>query len=328
MVDQHMETANDELRHDGMHVCLLGGNGFIGSYVLDELLKRGHRVLVYDRRDEKYRKPQSGVEYIYGDGANYGQLLEHFSGVDCVVHLISSTVPESSNQDPIFDVQSNLVGTLRLLQACVQRSVKRVVFVSSGGTVYGIPRQLPIPESHPNDPLSSYGIVKLAIEKYLALYARLYNIDYRILRPSNPYGERQDPLGTQGIISVYLWQILHGQPVVVYGDGSIVRDYLYASDLSRAVCMALEHRGASNTFNVGFGQGLSISELIDRIRTTLGCSIRIERRAPRPFDVPQVVLDISYARAELNWQPQVSIEEGLRRTSAWLAALKRKQTLP
>jgi UDP-glucose 4-epimerase len=285
-------------------------------------------VLVYDRRDEKYRKRQTGVEYIYGDGANYGQLLEHLSGVDCVIHLISSTVPESSNQDPIFDVQSNLVGALRLLQACVQRSVKRVVYVSSGGTVYGIPRQLPIPESHSNEPLSSYGIVKLAIEKYLALYARLFGIEYRILRPSNPYGERQDPLGSQGIISVYLWQILHGHPVVVYGDGSIVRDYLYIGDLSRAVCLALEHRGAFDTFNVGSGKGLSISELIDQIHVTLGCLIRVERRAPRPFDVPEVVLDISHSRAELNWQPQVSIDDGLRRTWAWLAALKGEQMFP
>lgn len=308
-----------------MHVCVLGGNGFIGSHVLDELRHLGHEVLVYDRQDEKYRPPRTDVEYVRGELCDFELLRECLSGVDCVIHLASSTLSAASNQDPILDIQSNLVTTLKLLQVCVDQDVKTVVFVSSGGTVYGIPQRLPIVEDHPNNPISSYGIVKLAIEKYLALYARLYGIGYQILRPSNPYGERQNPLRNQGIVAVSLWRVLHNQPVVVFGDGSTIRDYLYVGDLSRAICLALGHTGPSRIFNVGSGQGQSINELIDRISKLLGVSVRIKRHPARLSDVPRVVLDTGRIQSEMNWQPQVSMEEGLRRTWDWLVELKRRQ---
>jgi UDP-glucose 4-epimerase len=307
-----------------MRVCVVGGNGFIGSHVIDELrAATGYDLVVYDRKEETYRPRQPEVEYVVGELGNSARLVECLKGVDAVIHLASTITPKTSNEDMLLDVEQNVVGTLRLLDACVERQVKRIVFLSSGGTVYGFPQNLPITEQHPTDPICSYGIVKLTIEKYLALYRQLYGLDYRVLRPSNPYGERQNPLGEQGVISVFLWRVLHKQPLLVFGDGETVRDFLFITDLSRAIKMALEHRGPTRIFNVGGGQGLSINSLIETIAGLFDTSLVVENLPARPFDVTRVVLDTGPIRAEMNWQPEVALEQGLRRTWNWLSGLDR-----
>jgi UDP-glucose 4-epimerase len=304
-----------------MRVCLVGGNGFIGSHLIDALRQSKHDVIVYDRQDERYRSRQPDVTYFYGELGNYERVLKSLVGVDCVVHLASSTTPQMSNEDMPLDVEQNLIGTLHLLQACVEKQVSRIVFISSGGTVYGIPRLIPIREDHPTEPLTSYGIVKLAIEKYLAVYARMHNLDYRILRPSNPYGERQNPLGEQGIISVFLWRALQNKSLSIFGDGNIVRDYIYIDDLSRAICATLEYRGPTRIFNVGSGHGYSINELIQTITRLFDIHPDIEKYPGRPFDIPEVILDRTLIEHEMNWQPQISLAEGLQRTKQWLESI-------
>ena len=194
-----------------MNVLVLGGNGFIGSHLVDRLCVEGHNVRVFDRQGELYRKPISGVEYYYGDFGNRALLDNAVKRVDIVFHGISTTVPSTSNDDPVFDVMSNVVETINLLEQCVKERVKKVVFVSSGGAVYGTPSVVPVSEDSPTNPESSYGITKLTIEKYLALFHRFYGLDYAIVRPSNPYGPRQNHLGNQGVIAVFMGRIAKGR---------------------------------------------------------------------------------------------------------------------
>ncbi len=301
--------------------CLvLGGGGFLGSAIVDRLLENGYAVRVFERpRVLPYRSFASdeGLEWITGDLLSTADLSAALEGVDSVIHLVSTTLPKGSNEDPIYDVQSNLVGTLQILDGMVRKRVSQVVFISSGGTVYGVPRALPIDEEHPTDPQVSYGITKLAIEKYILLYQRLHGIRARILRVANPYGERQRVETAQGAVAAFLHRALRGQSVEIWGDGSVTRDYLYVSDVADAFLAALRYGGEHTVFNIGSGRGSTLNQLLEALEQALGQ--RIDRRylPGRPFDVPVNVLDVSRARKELGWSPRVPLEEGLRRTVAW-----------
>jgi UDP-glucose 4-epimerase len=302
--------------------CLvLGGKGFIGSHLVDGLVAAGHRVRVLDRPGvTPLSDPEivRRVEWQDGDSTSEQEIEKGLSGCDICYHLVSTTLPKSSNADPIFDVESNVIGALRLLKSAVRLGVKKVVFVSSGGTVYGIPQFLPVPETHPTDPISSYGIGKLAIEKYLHLFYDLHKLEYTILRVSNPYGERQRTRASQGAIAIFLGKILRGETVDIWGDGSTVRDYVYIGDVVEALLSSAVHTGEQRVFNIGAGQGLTLNEVLDAIETATGRK-SIRNYAPaRGFDVPRSVLAIDRAKEFLNWQPRTSFADGLSRTVSWL----------
>lgn len=297
-----------------MKTLILGGNGFIGSHLADKLLNEGHAVRVFDRNKELYREPISGVEYVYADFGNRTLLAEALGDIDAVFHLISTTVPKTSNDDPAFDVTSNVVETINLLEKCVERDVKKIVFLSSGGTVYGAPDALPVTEDHPTNPECSYGITKLTIEKYLALFHLLYGLDYVVLRPSNAYGPRQNPLGIQGVIAVFLGRIAEGKPIEIWGDGEIVRDYVFVDDLVDGIYRAAIRTTSSHILNLGSGEGDSLNAIVDVMRRTIGEEVRVVYAAKRTFDVPQIYLDIRRATDELAWQPVTPLDAGIRRT--------------
>ena len=302
-----------------MNCLVLGGNGFIGSYLVDLLLQKGHQVRVYDRADDRFRDRLAQVEYIYGELGNQGLLRAALTDIDVVFHLISTTVPGTSGADPAFDVQSNVVNTIRLLEECVAAGIKRLVFTSSGGTVYGIPRTIPVSESHPLNPICSYGITKLTIEKYLSLFRHLHGLEYVILRPSNVYGPRQNPFGQQGVIGVFLGKIVHQEPIVIWGDGSVVRDFLYVGDLVAALyraatCNSLEER----IYNIGSGDGQSINEILQALSTVTDQELDIRYTKARQFDVPVNVLDISLAKERLGWAPTTDLIESLSQTWKWI----------
>ena len=233
-------------------MLLLGGNGFIGSHLIDKLLYEGHRVTVYDKYMEYFRKPLKDVQYIYGDLGNRGVLGNSLHGIDIVFHLVSTTNPETSGDDAEYDIMSNVVNTIKLLEECVNNHVPKFVFVSSGGTVYGIPHHLPVKETEETNPISAYGISKLAIEKYVHLFHFHYGIQYTIVRPSNPYGHRQNPKGNQGLVSVVVNKILRGETVEIWGDGSIVRDYIYVKDLAEGIYRASLHESHAGIYNLGY----------------------------------------------------------------------------
>lgn len=305
-----------------MKCVVLGGGGFLGSHLVDALLAQGHTVTVLERPNlRRYRQFETGqaVDWREGDALNPPEWIRVAEGADVVYHLVSTTLPRSSNDDPGYDVESNLVRTLRLLEMFRTVGVRRVVYASSGGTVYGIPQQTPIAETHATDPLCSYGIVKLAVEKYLELYRTLHGLDYRVLRVANPYGERQHPAGSQGAVTVFLDRARRGQMIEIWGDGRVVRDYLHVEDVARAFVLAATTSSAQRVFNIGSGRGHSLNDLLAQIEALLGRPVARRYTPARAFDVPVSVLDIRRAHAELGWQPRITLDEGLRRTLAWLA---------
>jgi UDP-glucose 4-epimerase len=198
--------------------------------------------------------------------------------------------------------------------------VEKIVFMSSGGTVYGVPRSLPIDEDHPTFPISSYGIQKLTIEKYLHLAQRMHGLDYCILRGANVYGPQQRLDIAQGAVAVFLDRTLRAKPIEIWGDGSVVRDYLYVEDLAGALVKAATYQGEPRIFNVGSGIGTSLNELVSTLRAVTGAKLDVQYSGARAVDVPANVLECARARRHLGWQPQVSLAEGVRRTYEWLRA--------
>lgn len=302
-----------------MNCLVLGGNGFIGSHLVDLLLREGHGVRIYDRADDRFRGRLAQAEYVYGELGNQGLIRAALTDVDVVFHLISTTVPSSSNADPAFDVQSNVVDTIRVLEECVSANIRRLVFTSSGGTIYGIPQTIPIPESHPLNPICSYGVTKLAIEKYLGLFGYLYGLESVILRPSNAYGEWQNPFGQQGAVGVFLGKVSRQEPIVVWGDGSVTRDFIYVGDLVNAIYRAATvdvHE--ERVFNVGSGSGVSVNEILDALSDVVGWELDVRYTKARGFDVNVNVLDIFLAQKYLGWAPATDLIDGLSRTWAWI----------
>jgi UDP-glucose 4-epimerase len=307
---------------DGGQVCLvLGGLGFLGSHLADALLRQGNTVKLFDRPQIKSVKgiAESGgrVSLIEGDLLSAKDIDFALQGVDVCYHLISTTLPGTSNLDPAYDVETNVVGTIRLLDAAVRHGVKKIVFSSSGGTIYGIPKATLISEDHPTDPICAYGVSKLAIEKYLDLYHRLHGLNYSVLRLANPYGERQRTNASQGAVAVFLGKALRNQTIEIWGDGNVVRDYMHVSDTVNALYLASQ--AAQPTLcNIGSGRGVSINELLSVIETSLGRKLSVNYVPGRGFDVPRNVLDISRAQSLLGWTPKIELDVGIHRTIDWL----------
>ncbi len=304
-----------------MKILIFGGGGFIGSTISDRLLSEGHSLRIFERpRVQAYRKftDSEAVEWIAGDLSSTHDVNIAVLGVDAVLHLVSTTLPKNSNEDPIYDVQSNIVGSLHILDAMVAHSVRTIVFISSGGTVYGNPLYVPVDENHPTNPIVSYGITKLAIEKYLQMYERIHGIKAITLRVANPYGERQRIETAQGAVGVFLHHALIGVPIEVWGDGSVTRDYIHVSDVAKAFSKALQYGGTQRLFNVSSSVGTSLNELICILENVLQVSIERHHLPSRSFDVPVNVLCNELARSELGWTPAVSMAEGIARTAAWL----------
>ena len=305
-----------------MKNCIIyGGGGFIGSHLCEELLNQNYNVTIFDKVNfakDNLKSFKENIKIIEGDFNNEFDLLSSLDGIDYVFHLVSSTLPASSNDNPVYDVESNLISTLRLLRDVVKRKIKKVVFVSSGGTVYGIPESIPIAENHSRHPICSYGIIKKTIEDYLFMFNYLYGLDYTVFRLSNPYGERQNPLYAQGVIPVFLKKILLNEEIVIWGDGSVKRDYIYIKDAVMPLAESLDFKSDSKVFNLGSGIGYSVNELLGIIKNITKSEANVKYVAGRKLDVPVSVLDISLLKREMNYSPQIEIEKGIEITYNYL----------
>lgn len=307
-----------------MKTLVIGGNGFIGCHLVDQLLLQGHSVRVLDRYPSRFRESRKEVENLSGDLGNHGEVAAAVEGIDWVFHLAYTTVPQTSNEDPIYDIKSNVEDSVQLFQACRNSNVKKVVFISSGGTIYGIPKTIPIPEDHTNEPICSYGITKLAIEKYLYLFYTQWGQDYVVLRLSNPYGVLQNPHAKQGAIGVFLGAISDNKPISIFGDGEVIRDYIYVTDTAKALVSAAEYQAGPNDpriFNIGAGRGYSLNEIVAEIKKNIDCPVSVNYTPARGVDVPVNVLDIKLAKKHLNWAPETELGEGLRQTWDWITSL-------
>jgi UDP-glucose 4-epimerase len=260
-----------------------------------------------------------GAQWLKGDFAAPGTLEAAFEGGGVVFHLVSGALPVESNRDPGQDALAVLVPTIRLLDTARRLGVRKVVFSSSGGTVYGVPGAIPIPETAPTLPISAYGVGKLAVEKYLHLYKHLHGLDFMALRVANPYGPGQDHSKGQGLVATVLYKTLTGTPVEIWGDGEVVRDFIHVEDVALALCAAAAYRGRETVMNIGSGEGVSVRQVVAAVAEAAGvASPGIDWRPGRPADVPVNVLDIGLAERELGWKPRISWRQGLSDTADWM----------
>lgn len=295
-----------------MRCLVTGGGGFLGSHLVDRLVADGHTVRVLDVRPASTELSRE-VEWLEGDFSHREVSAHAVADCELIFHLASTTIPKTATDDPVFDVNTNVAGSIGLMQAAVKEGA-RVIFPSSGGTVYGIPQSTPIGESHPTNPVSAYGVGKLAIEKYLCMYHHLHRLPYCVLRLANPFGPRQRPEAAQGVVTAFVARILKNEELPIWGDGSIVRDYLYVSDAIEAISSAARS-SYCGVLNVGGGNQLSVNEVIESIESALGRKARRRYLPGRKFDVPSNVLDSTLAREILGWAPQTPFDAGVRATA-------------
>lgn len=295
-------------------VALIGAGGFFGTNLARHLAPQVTELRCFGLH-QSFPEAMRGLTWVSGDMADVH--AEVLSGCDTVIHLASTSAP-GTDLDISADAEANVMASLRLFDRCATAGVKRLVFISSGGTVYGIPTHLPIPESAPTEPITAYGVAKLAIEKYLEVYSRLRGLDYRVLRISNLYGPYQTTAKKQGVVAAFLAKALRGEPLEIWGDGQVVRDYVYVADAAEAVLAAMRHEGRERVFNIGGGMGLSLNEVIAAIESLLGRHLDKRYKPGRPVDVPVNILDCALAKLELGWTARTDFDQGLAHTAEWM----------
>jgi UDP-glucose 4-epimerase len=297
-------------------VAVIGAGGFLGTNLARFLASRVEDVRSYGRR-RSFPEALHGLSWVSGELAD-AHLAETVAGCDVVIHLASTSTPATADRDIVADAQANVMGSLRLMEHCVAGRVGRLVFLSSGGTIYGIPPVIPTPESAPTDPITAYGVAKLAVEKYLEIFRRRHGLDYRILRVANIYGPYQTAEKGQGVVAAFLSRALAEQPLEIWGDGQVVRDYVFVSDVAEAIWAAMLDEGAHRVFNIGGGTGASVLQIAEAIERLVGRPLQRRFHPARPVDVPISVLDHSLATNELGWKPVVELEQGLTQTLDWM----------
>ena len=290
-----------------MRCTVFGGSGYIGSALVSRLVTQGHEVTVLSRAAVDSR--QSGLRYVKGSIADHAALMEALEATDLVYHLAwnGTPSPPTGMLDQTFDI--NVRQSLQLLETCVAQQVRRVIFCSSGGAVYG-PTELPIiGEDHPLRPITPYGIAKVAVESFLEVIHRKSGLDYLIARPGNAYGGNQRTDGVQGILGRLIWCAERGHPVSVFGDGQMVRDFVHLDDIADALCLLGGYSGTERVFNIGTAKGTSVAELLNLLERYTQRSIARDFQPARWCDVTHNVLDHSRLTTAKGWRPQRCLEE-------------------
>ena len=299
-------------------VLVTGGAGFIGSHVVDRLLELGHEVAVVDDLTSGRVANLSPAATLYETDITGPALDDVLRAVrpEVVCHYAAQISVTHSMRDPVADANTNILGSLNLLQSCVRNGVRKVVYTSSGGAIYGEPQYLPCDEGHPVQPLSYYGASKFAVEKYLYVYRLTHGLDYTALRLGNVYGPRQDPTGEAGVVAIFAQAMLQGRPITIYGTGEQERDFVFVRDVAEASVAALE-MGGGDAYNIGTGAGTSINHIYTLLKQGAAYAGEAAYGPDRPGDVFKIYLDVAKAREGLGWAPRYSLEDGLRETLQW-----------
>ncbi|MEM4134250.1 MAG: SDR family oxidoreductase [Candidatus Micrarchaeia archaeon] len=303
-----------------MKILVTGGAGFIGSNLVDTLIRKNHEVIVLDNlstgKIENINENAVFYNIDLRDSLKLKSLFEK-ERPEIVYHLAAQINVRKSIKDPFYDESVNVVGSLNLLEYCKDYGVKRIIYSSSGGAVYGEPNKLPAPEEHKIKPLSHYGASKFAVESYLSVYNSIYGLDYITLRYANVYGPRQDFLGEAGVIAIFIKNALSEEPLTIFGDGNQTRDFIFVNDVVNANILSLIYRGNFKIFNIGTGIPTSINQIAKEIEKIVGKRIMIKREDAIKGEVRDTYLDISRAKRELGFLPSVSISDGIRLTFEW-----------
>jgi UDP-glucose 4-epimerase len=295
--------------------CVIGGSGFIGSALVMQLLRTGRDIIILGRRDEMSVRVPAGARYASIDYQDRSRLADVLGDVDEIIDLAYATVPQTSYADPVYDILANLPASVSLLESIKGYSLKKFIFVSSGGTVYGPASDGPIVETHSTNPISPYGITKLTIEKYGLMYHRLHGVPFTIVRPSNAYGVGQRAFSGQGFIATAIGLMKNGEPVTVFGRSGTIRDYVHVSDVASGIVAALEYGQEGGIYNIGSGVGRSNMDVLQALKMFAddeGINVDVVHLPERKFDVPSNVLDSSRLTAVSGWSPEIPFERGLR----------------
>lgn len=305
-----------------MNVMILGAAGFIGTNLTIKLAEKSNdRITVVDRHIDYFsniKKFNFSNVIIEESSLDENEDFSILADQDVVYHLVSTNVPTTSNQHISQDIRANVLFSSNLFDACVKYGVKKVVFISSGGTVYGKEVICPLSETTPTNPISSYGVQKIMIEKLLYLYNYMYGLDYRIIRLANPYGPYQRPNGVLGAVTTFTYKALKSEEIQVFGDGSVVRDFIYIDDAINAIENIVNGEKKHRTFNLGCGYGTSINQVLESIETALNLKMNIVYKEARPVDVPINYLDISRYEKYYGKLNPITLEEGIKKTAEFM----------
>lgn len=300
-----------------MTALIVGANGLIGRRLCERLSRQSVGVIATARRmTDLHAHPQ--VRWKTVDLATFDGWDKLFEGVDTLYHLAWSTIPASADPDPARDILENVVGTVRMLEAARHVPGLRIVFASSGGSVYGASETLPVAETHPTRPVSAYGISKLMVEHYLDKYRAMYGLDGVALRISNCYGARQQQHKGLGAVTLFARAGLRREPLKLFGAGDVVRDYIHVDDVVDAMIAAGARRNVTGPINIGSGVGHSLRQVIAQLEAALGHRFEVQQAPPRIFDVAASVLDVTRAQDRLGWTPTISLDLGIERLLAEL----------
>ncbi|MDF1565232.1 MAG: NAD-dependent epimerase/dehydratase family protein [Deltaproteobacteria bacterium] len=298
-----------------MRILVTGGAGFIGSHAVEALLADGRQVLVLDDLSSgKRANLPKGVplEVLDIRSPEAAERVVAF-GADAMVHLAAQMDVRRSVEDPLFDADVNVRGSLNLLEACRRAGTRRVIFASTGGAIYGEQEHFPAREDHPQRPVSPYGCAKSAVERYLGFYEVEYGFECLSLRFANVYGPRQDPHGEAGVVAIFCGRLLSGEPCTIFGDGAQTRDYVYVGDIARAIALAVGSE-VSGALNLGTGMETDVVLLYRLLAAAAGSDAEPTFAPARPGEQQRSCVDPSLAGERLDWRPEIELPEGLRKT--------------
>lgn len=305
-----------------MNIIILGAAGFIGTNLTIEMAKnKADKITLVDKSIQYFENIRTmkyenvSFEVCDFNVVNYDELLK---SQDIVYHLVSTTVPTTSNQHISQELMGNVVFSSNLFEACVRCKISKVVFISSGGTVYGKEVDCPLKENTPTNPISSYGVQKVTIEKLLYLYNYMYGLDYRVIRLANPYGPYQRPNGILGAVTTFTYKALKGEQITVFGDGSVVRDFIYIDDAIGAIMNIVAGKNKHYTFNIGCGYGTSIKQLLEIIENAIGVPMNVVYKGGRQVDVPVNFLDITRYEKYYGKLNPINLKDGIKKTADFI----------
>jgi len=297
-----------------MRVMVTGGAGFIGSQIVDALIEQGHEVTIVDNLSTGFEQNLNPKARFYKMSIGDAKLEELFARErpEIVNHQAAQMVIQKSVENPVFDAEENILGSLNVVLNCIRFGVRKIIYASSGGAVYGEPLSLPIGEEHQINPVSQYGVSKHTVEHYLYVYGVQYGLDYVVLRYANVYGKRQNPEGEAGVVAIFARQMLKEETPTIFGPGDKTRDYAHVSDVVKANLLAID-RG-KGVYNIGTGVETSDQEMFDTLAELLEYEGPAKYDAVRKGEIYRICLDVSKAQQELGWQPQLNLREGLLKT--------------